>query len=304
MQTFLPQVRSDSLPDAIYRTIAFFDVLDFCLTLDEISDRLLGFEATTADISAALGSDKRVECTRGFYHLTGRIELVNRRGQLLENHKSLVARALHLQRLFEFIPFLEGVYLCNTLAMTQSNPGSDIDVLVVVKKGRVFSARLFLVFVTHILRLRRHGRRISGRLCLSFFIDDEHLDFSPLLLQPYDPYFAYWVKLLTPLYLRRDISFPSLNSWMRGYFSHSSNFPLVEKSSGNAVSRFFEFLFSGFLGNLAEKVFGQWQISRARRKYDILGKPEGVFLSSYCLKFHDRDMRKIYRDLFEALIRS
>lgn len=304
MQTFLPQIGSSDLHHAIYRTVAFFDVLDFCLTLDEIADRLLGFQATVMEISAALEADERIEFTRGFYHLSGRTQLVSEREKSLDNHKQLIKKALRFRSLFEFIPFLRGVYLCNTLAMTQAREGSDIDVLVIVKKGRVFLARLLLVFITHILRLRRHGRWISGRLCLSFFIDDEHLDFSPLLLRPYDPYFAYWVRLLTPLYLRKDISFSALNPWIREYFSHDYHSPLVEKSYGNAVSRFFEFLFSGSLGDFVEKFLGKWQIARATKKYDDLGRPEGVFLSSYCLKFHDRDMRKTYRDRFESLIRS
>lgn len=300
---FLPQVASENLEHAIFRTVAFFDCLDFCLTDSEIYDRLLGFSATFDEVALALPLCSRVVQTRGYYHLAGRDTLVSSRELSSFHHAQLMRKTYRLAWLFRCIPFLSAVYLCNTLAMTHGKPGSDIDIFVVSKSGRIFFVRFFLHIFLHVFRLRRHGSHIASRFCLSFFVDDRHLQLEPLLLAPHDPYFAYWFLLLRPLYLRDRLGFLADNPWLHSYFSTPTIHDEVSFSRPYFFARCIEYVFSGSLGHWIESLFSQWQLRRARKKYDALGKPPGVFLSSYCLKFHDQDRRKVYRDRFESIIR-
>lgn len=65
-------------------------------------------------------------------------------------HADAIRRVRLWAWIFRWIPFVEEVYLCNSLALTQADRGSDIDVFVVLRRGRMFLARAILLFVFHI----------------------------------------------------------------------------------------------------------------------------------------------------------
>src|SRR3989338_8633583 len=59
---------------------------------------------------------------------------------------------------------------------------SDIDLFIVARAGRLFIVRSFSILILHVLGVRLHGKKIKGRFCLSFFIDDTALDLSKIAI--------------------------------------------------------------------------------------------------------------------------
>jgi hypothetical protein len=76
---------------------------------------------------------------------------------------------------------------------------SDIDLFVVTSPRRLWTVRILMTLVFQLLGVRRYGKKIAGRLCLSFFSTTDGLDMSEIALDGGDPYLATWVKYLSPI---------------------------------------------------------------------------------------------------------
>lgn len=289
------------------KTVAFFDVLGYVLTIQELSERLLGFDASATEVESCVRTSARVQVLvrdeAEYVFLPRGVDLVDRRVRYNTTDSQLWERVQRYGWVFQCVPFLRGGYICNRLAITQGTPGSDIDIFVVAQEGRMFLVRTLLMMWFQLLGVRRHGRKISGRFCLSFFVDTAGADLNPLLLPSEDVYFAYWLLLLHPVTHGFDIY--EANPWLRGYFSKR----LLRERSGishrypvNFVGYLFRRLFEGRLGSFVEKKLSVWQLKRARAKHQSLGTPDGVVLNEHCLKFHDRDMRKAYLQTWKELL--
>ncbi|MBI2634689.1 hypothetical protein HYW82_03420 [Candidatus Peregrinibacteria bacterium] len=135
-----------------------------------------------------------------------------------ELEKKLWKRVWRYCRFLRFVPFLRMVAVCNNLAFGRVRAASDIDLFIVAREGHLFTVRIFVTAILHIFGVRRHGEKIAGRFCLSFFVDDSALDLSTIAIEK-DIYLAYWVKNLVPIiddgvygeFLRK-------NEWVDGYF--------------------------------------------------------------------------------------
>ncbi len=275
-----------SVEQSVYQTVAFFDKLDFCLTDREISERLMGAAASFDEVREVLASSSHIASRDGWYFLPGRDELVQLRKDRMDTHALFMRKVERYRWVFRIIPGLRAVYICNRLAMAQARPTSDIDLFVVTSKGRMFTARFFLLFALEILGLRIHPDRRSGRFCPSFIVDETQLNVESLLLQPRDPYFAYWVLLLKPVV--GYVNLRAANPWFRSYFSEE-----VLKRYFTSEHRS-EVRSGGWLGDMAETVFKKWQMARLMKKYPEMMRPQGLVISDTTLKLHEDDRRHQY----------
>ncbi len=165
----------------ILETIIYYDILDFPLTSFEIWKYLTVAEenadekdeCSLGDVVEALESrdlKKHIEEFWGFYFLKGRKELVERR---IQNDKNSIAKFKIAERVawwLRFVPFVRMVAVTGTLAMKNSEKNSDIDFLVVLEKGRIFTGRLLVTLTVHLLGKRRYKKKIKNRICLNYFI--------------------------------------------------------------------------------------------------------------------------------------
>lgn len=292
---FLPAISSPRLEDAIVKTVAFFDVLEYPLTVQEVSDRLLGYVASESDILVCLRGTDRLIMMRGYVVFPGRERLIEQRLSQVAADQRLWKRVRKYAWVFRVVPFVQEVYICNRLAITQGTDESDIDVFVVARQGRMFFVRTLLLGLFQLFGVRRHGSRVAGRFCLSFFVDSSSRDLEGFSDSSSDVYFAYWLLLLRPLFAHEDIRFS--NPWLEKYFPRELVIRQAQQtqSSGSSfVRRGLERLFSGTFGDFVEKRLVSWQLLRARKKFEAMGSPHGVVLTEHALKFHDRDMRRQY----------
>ncbi|MBI4231920.1 hypothetical protein HY605_01695, partial [Candidatus Peregrinibacteria bacterium] len=112
--------------------------------------------------------------------------------------KKLWQRVNRYVKFLEWIPFLRMLAVCNNLAFDRVTAGSDIDLFIVAKKGRLFIVRTLVTGVLHVLGVRRHGDKVAGRFCLSFFVDDCALDLKKLAIER-DIYLAFWIFSMKPV---------------------------------------------------------------------------------------------------------
>lgn len=206
---------------------------------------------------------------------------------------------------YKYCPFLRGVSVCNNLAFSKINENSDIDLFIIAKDGRLFTARLFITLVLQLANVRRYANKIAGRFCLSFFVDDSRLNLKDLAVSN-DVYLAYWIKSMKVICDDNVFAeFFDKNLWINEYFENkvnvSDNYVMVKKNSNGIFRNVFEFLLTGYIGNFLEKILKKWQISRANKKALKLADRFGIVIDEHMLKFHNFDKRKEYSKKWEEL---
>lgn len=229
--------------------------------------------------------------------------MLNEQSQLEEKLWKRVEKSL---KYLQVVPFLRMVAVCNNLAFGKVNDESDIDLFIVAHKGRLFVVRTLVTLILHFLCVRRHGNKVAGRFCLSFFIDDSSLNLSEVALGK-DYYLAYWIKSLLPVI---DDNFSSSilasNYWAKSYFENPKDF---EISNSKVFLNSFFFspmqkvllpIFSGKSGDFIENFLKNWQIKRARKKAKNAGDNSKIIISENMLKFHNIDRRSEYNEKWES----
>jgi hypothetical protein len=230
---------NQGLEKAIISTLVYFDIFNYPLTETEIRKWLYvgkENEKTTYSlyqIKHALGNSRylndRIDFAKGYYFLKGRDELVTRRNK---NHIIGIPRWKKLQKiclLLKVIPFVRMIAACNTMAINDIKPTSDIDVFIIVKSGRIWITRFMITTLVSLIGQWRHKDSIVNKICLSFYTTDDNLNFNNLAKQPYDIYLTYWIALAVPLLDRGAyLDFIRTNQWIKQYLPNMYFYQAVE----------------------------------------------------------------------------
>lgn len=259
----------------ILRTIIYYDILNYPLTSFEIWKYLTVAEGNATekdkcavgDVFDTLGNKeikKHVDDFQGFYFLRGRRDLVERR---IQNGKNSIAKFKIAERAawwLRFVPFVRMVAVTGTVAMKNPERDSDIDFLVGLEKGRIFTGRLLVTLVVHLLGRRRYGQKIKNRICLNYFIATGSLGIKKKDLFAANEYsFAYPI-LGFDVYKR----FGEVNiEWIKKF---KSNFQYGDSKSirgetSNKFQRVFESLINLFWGDRIESWLKEKQVEKIKR---------------------------------------
>ena len=134
---------------------------------------------------------------------------------------NLLKKISKFKFLFKISPFIKEIFICNNLAFWCAGKKSDIDLFIVCKNNKIWTARCFLTLFTHIFKLRRHDNVINWRFCLSFWITDLWANkLSDIQIDQWkDPYLAIWTATLIPIldtwYFE---NFKLENKWINDYW--------------------------------------------------------------------------------------
>ncbi len=221
-----------------------------------------------------------------------------------EIEKKLWRRVKLYLKVLHLVPFVKMVAVCNNLAFGRVDEKSDIDLFIVAKHGRLFLVRVMVTFLLQIMGVRRHGNKISGRFCLSFWVDDSALNLSSIALSQ-DIYLAFWVKTMKPVIDRGCfLRFWRENQWCDTYFEDLNLQPdfshiIGEQFFLKAVRSFLNFVFRTGLGDFCELKLKNWQLRRAKQKMSLAGSEADLIVDEHILKFHNVDRRREYRGLWQ-----
>lgn len=301
------------LDNSVLATLAYVDQFDYPLTAGEVWRFLFRPEGTVTqeDVNNALvdlmGQGK-VDREGDWYMLSGRRVIATTRKERTELSKKKWRRAKGAAEFLRLVPFVRGVFVCNSVAIDNGKKESDVDIVVIIKAGRMFMARLAVTAIVHLLGYRRHGTKIADRVCLSFYVTDDALDFAPLRLQPEDPQLAFWVATFVPFINRKNMfqQAREANPWVLEYFPHAfsvepRNEQLAEDQLLTAVRAFFENAFAGSIGEPLEQSARSMQMKRMQRNKQSRQNDAttDVVISDTLLKYHERDRRGEVREKFE-----
>ncbi|MFA6527931.1 MAG: hypothetical protein WCT46_00095 [Candidatus Gracilibacteria bacterium] len=295
---------------AILSTFAFFDIFDYPLTKDEVEEYLYKLPPDTHQIDIYLRESPSISYSDGLYCLKGREENFVKTQERKEIAKKLWKKIDRFRKIFDMIPFIRMIAVGNNLSYDNPTKKSDIDLLIVTKPGRIFTARTLVTFWTHLFGSRRYGEKIKNRFCLSFYITEDNLNLEKISLEGQDIYLAYWIKNLQPIsgdYHTYIDLIDTNRKYLSGFFQTPVNYQKrhyrQNKGLVKSLRIFQENLLSKNLGNKIESWLKKWQLKRMHKKLEELDKKEAsIIISNQILKFHNVDRREYYRKRWEKKV--
>ncbi len=307
-----------TLKESAYATLAYFDLFDYPLTIQEIERYLLWSNASRNELWTFLNNDAGVQRHGNYYFLKGRREILDTRREREVVATGYWQKVKKFLPLLQMIPYVRMVAVCNTLAFNNPTKESDIDLFVVVKRGRLFLARTFATILFTILGVRRHGRKIAGRFCLSFYVTEDALNIEGVKRGPDDIYLPYWLLTLKPVY--GEAVYEELlrqNTWIQKYFPRSVELENGAEDDGNdsaaadssrvlknrpflrGIAGLQEKIYDKKLGDKLEAWIAGKQMARHQRNFRELGPDASVVVSDSMLKFHNIDRRREFAEKFQ-----
>lgn len=292
-----------SLKQSILFTISYFDVFEYPLTAFDVWRYLFGFKAELAQVILKLDDlirQGQIEMKNGFYFLPERSNLVDKRQDNHDVSEKFWRRAVMVTKILSYIPFIKMISVVNSLAFFNCNNKSDIDLFIITDKNKIWTARALSSTLLHILGLRRHGRKIAKRVCLSFYVSEEKMNLDYIAQDEFGFFVAYWIGQGTPILNigRTYEKYRSANAWIYKYLPNIGgnitdyyiNFkrPLL----ANAAKKILTIILKpDFFENIARKI----QTKKIERSQKKRGDPSSVITNNFILKFHPEDLRVEYK---------
>ncbi len=201
-------------------------------------------------------------------------------------------------RLYRSIPFIQSIYLCNSITFNALHQDSDIDIFIVTKKWALRRARFWSAILFFLFWLKRGAvRGKKKKFCLSFYVTHTHQNLYNIMLPQNDIYFMYWLAHLVPLYQETPENIYKQNKWLESALPnfpgrHCINIWLNPTSGTTQFKKTAEFIFGGIIWKGIELLIKLVRlpivIYKTKRLKD---KGWGIVASNNMLKFH-MDIRK------------
>lgn len=289
----------DSQTKAILSPLIYYDLLDRPLTALETFKYL---RAETPEISffdfwqrMKDPAANFLKQKNGLYFLAGRSEIIRIRAKRLKIAQMKWKTLTDIGRYLSLAPFLRLAAATGSLTSCNTIEQSDFDLLIVLKKGRLWLGRLLLTGLINALGRRRHGRLTRNRICLNCYLTEENLEITQRA-KPRDFHSAQeYGRLIPILEIKKGVyeNFIRANIWLADFLK---NYPWPAGRGAKIIKppiffsclrEIFERLLGGAAGDWPEKIAGRWQRRRInkKRRHEQPG-PDQVFVGDNCLMFH------------------
>jgi len=296
------------LERSIIKTVAFFDIFSYPLTSSEILKWLYKPQQKyqLSDIKEAFRTSKilkkELSKKEGFYHIKDRNYIHLRRKQNNNLAERKFRRVVYLAKVYRFIPFVRMMAVCNSLGYSNAGEKSDIDLFIISRHKTIWLARFFTILFVKILGMRPRGDNKKDTFCLSFFIDEEHLDIEASRMGEHDIYYPYWISNLVPIYNPDGLyeKFLHANDWHKKYLPNSYPNQFSKEVKENIFSKAFNALASLVFN---PPIIRQWSYNFYRglqvRIIDknlkaLINIDTRVIVNERMLKFYSNDNRETF----------
>lgn len=273
LQTRIAGAVLTPLERAVFEAVAYGDVFDFPVTLEEIR-QALPMTASQSEVEAALAMDGPlaglISAAGDFYILAGREPLVEVRLRRTEASERLMRRGVRYGSLIARLPFVRMVAITGSLAVENAEAGDDVDYLVVTAKGRLWLARAMTMLIVRLAKLR------GVTLCPNYLLAE-----SALTLGERDPYTAR--ELLQMRLVRGNEVYARMlaaNAWCRDLLPNWDVVLEEREERRSVLARLGEWLSGGRLGDALERRL----LDRKGAELRMEGgdNPEAVFSEDVC----------------------
>lgn len=161
------------LGKSIIRALAYYDIFNYPLTIDEIFVNLETNHVTTADIKTELKNlcDTGIVFSKqNYFLLKDNEEYIHKRlaGNKLAQKKLILA--YKMSRFISHFPYVRAIMLSGSISKGYMENDSDVDYFIVTHPNRLWLTRLLLMVFKKVFLL--NSRKI---FCINYFVDSETL---------------------------------------------------------------------------------------------------------------------------------
>ena len=205
-----------------------------------------------------------------------------------------------LKSTFQSIPFVEQIFLCNSISFNALDKNSDIDVFIIAEPWRIRTVKFRSMILFTLKWAKRFWKRSRKKICLSFFITSDSQNLYPISLPSLDIYLAYRISHLVLIYQpdeKLNNSFFESNKWVKwilpNYQEKQTISLWINPFTWNTkFKNIIETLWDWFLWNIFEWIVKHFQkaIIRLKRIRNPVWNKD-VIVSDSMLKFH-QDIRE------------
>lgn len=207
-----------------------------------------------------------------------------------------------LKTTFQSIPFVQQIFLCNSISFNALDKNSDIDLFIIAEPGRIRTVKFRSMILFTLKWAKRFWKKTRKKICLSFFITSDSQNLYPISLASLDIYLAYRIAHLVLIYQpdeELNNSFFENNKWVKwilpNYQEKQTISLWINPFTWNTkFKNIMESLWDWFLWNVFEWAVKHIQkaIIRLKRIRDPVWNKD-VIISDSMLKFHQDIREKI-----------
>ncbi len=283
---------------AILRTLAFFDIFQRPLFLDEIWHFLYQVKASRLQVLIGLKNlqkKKLIIKKEKYFFLSGsqkNLADFKRKQQICQKRWQKVNWVI---KVLKYVPFVKNISVINSLSFGVSDENSDIDILIIARKDRLWTARALTVILLEILGQNKNKWYQANKFCLGFAFDENNLALDRLRLNPPaggDIYFTFWLAQLVSCFDQKIYQrfIHKENYWLR---QDLPNWEMGNPPKTNLKPSFLERLLNRPLGGKMENWLAKIQIKRILA--DPQSKKGSVLADLHLMKLHHADRRLDYQ---------
>jgi len=261
----------------IYFTVLYLNCLNCPPTTFEVWRHFLDIFQKSQAVSfreilillETLEEKERIVNRKSFWIVKNREFLASQRIVRQKNSFNKIRNLRNRVNIIKYIPFIRGVFVAGTLAFRTSAQKSDWDVLIILKKNRIWLGRLILTIVLFITGQKRRKFKIKDRFCLNHFLTDNNL-----IPQSRNEYTACEYGFVLPILGEKLFhDFMRLNwNWLRRFspnFEVGDNFEggfLVDDKKSKKMGYLFEISLEVFgIAEFLNRVCKKWMIRRIEK---------------------------------------
>jgi hypothetical protein len=288
-------LHTGEIDQAVLRTLAYSDIFDFPLKLNELHRYLIQHSATPETLHLALARLSHIVQDRELYALRGREGNFALRRRRAANAARLWPQARRFGRLIAVLPFVRMVAVTGALASDNVEPGADLDYLIVTRPGRLWLVRAMVLALNRIARL--FGLRTE--LCPNYLLST-----NELALQDRDLFTAQELARMIPLSgLDVYAAMRAANSWTDEILPNAAGAPAeVGSVSGPSL---FKRVVEALLLLPPVSWLETWEMKRKIAKFSREGQlnSETRFAADFC-KGHFDGHKQATLAAFESRLRE
>lgn len=287
-----------NLARSILATLIYADIFNFPLTEDELFRYLVGRKTKLTPFRTTLQmliKRKQVLYSSGYYLLPKKQKNIKQRLSYKKLDVQKMRKAREFASWLSKIPTVLFIGVSGALAMENAPSDDDIDFFIITAPKTLWTARLLMIVLADVLRIRRKPGEIqfADKVCLNMFVDSNNLQFTQ---KEQDLYTAHEIVQLKILVNKHETyeRFIYANKWLTYLLPQAVVLQPFQKIK--YTTRW------AFIFNPVEQL-SKWlqiKIMQKRRTSEVI--------RDTMLKFHPSDVRgkvmEEYRRRLKALVSS
>lgn len=201
-------------------SLIYHDIFDYPLTPLELINWTAGKKVNFKNLE-----NVKISTKNGFLFLAGREGCTLKRLMRKRISNRKIEKAKKAAQILSILPTVKMIAVTGALAMNNANEESDIDFLLITKKGSLWTTRLLVMVLlkTFGIPRRKYGdKRTKDRLCLNIWLDESDLVWNK---KSRNIFTSHEISQIIPLTNKDNTyeKFLSKNDWIINYWPNATN---------------------------------------------------------------------------------